>query len=86
MSELEWQTKPALRHWVRYAADLIHPKTTRSSYPVLDEWSELQDYARDLVKASEAGASTSTQWAIADQMNTVLQDIQIARHDKGASR
>lgn len=75
MSEDEWQTKPSLRQWASYAGELVHPKSARWTYPLLEMWPELQDHARDLLKASQAEASTTAQWAIADRMSAVLYDI-----------
>ena len=75
-----------LRQWVRYAAEVIHPKTTAAIYPWLIDWPQLKPACLALVRAAEAGESTAIQWEIADEIAHLLTAIRARQAERSGGK
>lgn len=71
-----------LRQWVRYAAEVLSPKTHCGTYPWLMDWPQLKPACLALVRAAEAGESTAIQWEIADEIHQLLTAIRARQAER----
>ena len=65
-----------LRQWVRYAAEVLSPKTHCGTYPWLMDWPQLKPACLALVRAAEAGESTAQ---LVKRIQQHLPDMQAER-------
>ena len=68
-----------LRTMIRHAAEIIHPKTTASAYPVLLKFPQLRTVALALVRADHAGESTATLQEIALELAQIMKAANASR-------
>lgn len=75
-----------LRQWVRYAAEVISPKTHSGTYPWLSDWPQLKPACLALVRAAEAGESSAIQWEIADEIHQMLTAIRARQGERSSGK
>lgn len=76
-------TPPAtLRQWVRYAAEVCHPKTHAGIYSWLRDWPQLKPLCGQLLVAAEAGESTTVQWEIVSEIDEILHVVRAKQAEK----
>ncbi len=79
-------SRATLRQWVRYAAEVLHPKTSSVIYPWLNDFPQLKPACRALVEAAQAGESTAVQWEIADEINHLLVAIRARQAERSTGK
>lgn len=77
---------PTLRQWVRYAAEILHPKTNGLTHPWIIDWPQLKPMCSALVEAAQAGESTAIQWEIADEINRLLIAIRARQAERVSNK
>lgn len=75
-----------LNQWVRYAAEILHPKTNACTHPWIIDWPQLKPLCNALVEAAKAGESTAIQWEIADEINQLLIAIRARQAERVSNK